>query len=115
MTAADGTVRRYRVVVAWDTSDTEPENTAPTGLPEISGTTRVGEELTASAAAVADADGTENGVTFAYQWLAVDGTVVTEIAGATGAAYEVATERGRQDAHGARDLHRRQGQRRRCS
>ena len=91
VTAADGTVRRYRVVVAWDTSDTEPENTAPTGLPEISGTTRVGEELTASAAAVADADGTENAA-FAWQWLAVDGTVVTEIADATGTAYEVAPE-----------------------
>ena len=88
VTAADGTVRRYRVVVARakDGVNTAPENIAPTGLPAISGTPKVGEALTASAAAVADADGTEN-ATFAWQWLAHDGTDDKEIAGATGESW----------------------------
>ena len=90
------------------TNDTpEPENAAPAGLPEISGTAQVGETLTASVSAIEDADGLDN-ATFAYQWLANDGTDDSEIAGATAAAYEVAGA-GRQDAQGARDLHRRQG------
>ena len=84
VTAADGTVRRYRVVVARATS-----NTAPTGLPEISGTPEVGRELTASADAITDADGTDNAA-YAWQWLANNGTADSEIAGATNAAYEVA-------------------------
>ena len=68
-----------------------PENTAPTGLPEIAGTAEVGEELTASVDAIADADGTDN-ATFAYQWLANDGTQDTDIEGATGPTHEVAPE-----------------------
>ena len=72
------------------TNDTPaPENTAPTGRPEIFGTPRVGEVLTASVDGIADADGLD-GVTFAYQWLANDGTQDTEIEGATGATHEVA-------------------------
>ncbi len=86
VTAADGTVRRYRVVVARAAA---VANAAPAGLPEISGTAQVGETLTASAAAVTDADGLDN-ATFAYQWLAHDGANDTEIAGATDAAYEAA-------------------------
>ena len=92
VTAADGTVRRYRVVVARAAAGA---NTAPTGLPAISGTPRVGEELTASAAAIADADGTDNAA-FAWQWLAHDGTVETPIAGATGESWTpAAAEAGR--------------------
>ena len=68
---------------------TEAPNAAPTGLPEISGTPEVGEELTASAAAITDEDGLDNAI-FAYQWLANDGTDDTEIAGATGSTHEVA-------------------------
>ena len=71
-------------------ADAAPENTAPTGLPEISGTPQVGEVLTASISDIEDADGLEN-VTFAYQWLANDGTEDTEIASATGAKHEVAS------------------------
>ena len=70
-------------------ADAAPENTAPTGLPEISGTAKVGEVLTASVDSIADDDGLE-GVTFAYQWLANDGADDTEIAGATGTTHEVA-------------------------
>ena len=92
VTAADGTVRRYRVVVA---RAADGANAAPTGLPAISGTPRVGEALTASAAAVADADGTANAA-FAWQWLANDGTDDTAIAGATGESWTLtAAEAGR--------------------
>ena len=90
-TAADGTVRRYRVVVALGASETAPSNTVPTGLPAISGTPEVGRVLTASVDGIADVDGLD-GVTFAYRWLANDGTDDTEIEGATGTTHEVAPE-----------------------
>ena len=80
VTAADGTVRRYRVVLA---RATDAANTAPSGLPVVTGTPRVDEELTVSADDIADADGLDN-ATFAWQWLADDGTTATAIAGATG-------------------------------
>ena len=48
----------------------------------------MGETLTASVSAIEDADGLDN-ATFAYQWLANDGTDDSEIAGATGATHEV--------------------------
>ena len=63
-----------------------PVNTAPTGLPAISGTARVGETLTASVTGIADADGLTS-ATFAYQWLSYDGATDTEIQGATGTGY----------------------------
>ena len=66
-----------------------PENTAPTGLPVIGGTARVGEVLTASVEGIEDADGLA-GAAFAYQWLSGDGTGETPIGGATEAAYTVA-------------------------
>ena len=69
------------------TNDTPaPENTAPTGLPSISGTPQVGVELTASASVIEDGDGTEN-ATFMWQWLVNNGAEDTEIAGATSAGY----------------------------
>ncbi len=84
-------------MVAGDTSSTTvalvdaAANSAPTGLPVISGTPRVGETLTASKDGIEDADGLE-GVEFAWQWLsddgsAEDGSSETEIAGATEASY----------------------------
>ena len=66
-----------------------PENTAPSGLPVIGGTARVGEVLTASVEGIEDADGL-SGATFAYQWLSNGGTGDTAIEGATGASYTVA-------------------------
>ena len=68
------------------TNDTPSSNAAPTGLPTISGTARVGETLTASASGIADADGLTN-ATFAWQWIANDGTSDTDIAGATAETY----------------------------
>ena len=70
-------------------NETGAANTAPAGLPAITGTPEVGEELTASVDAIADADGTDN-ATFAWQWLAHDGTQDTDIEGATGPTHEVA-------------------------
>ena len=52
--------------------DTEPENNAPTGLPAISGTARVGETLTADTAGISDSDGLTN-VSYGYQWIRRDG------------------------------------------
>ena len=69
------------------TNDTPaPINTAPVGLPAISGVAQEGETLTASASGVSDADGLTNAV-FAWQWLANDGTVDADIADATGSTY----------------------------
>ena len=59
-------------------------NSPATGQPTISGTAQVGEELTASTAAIADADGLDN-VTYGYQWLADD----TAIEGATSSTYSL--------------------------
>ena len=57
-------------------------NSPATGTPTISGTTQVGETLTAATSGIADEDGLTNAV-FSYQWLA-DGA---EISGTTGSTY----------------------------
>ena len=61
-------------------------NSPATGLPTISGTSQVGETLTADITGIADADGLEN-ATFSYQWIADDGTSDTEITDATAQTY----------------------------
>ncbi len=53
-------------------------NRAATGAPFITGTPRVGEELTADASSVADADGLTN-VAFSYRWARLDGATETNI------------------------------------
>ena len=85
----DGASDGVRVAVSLrrvtnNTSDSV--NTPPTGLPAVSGTARVGETLTASETGIADVDGL-SGATFAWQWIANDGSADAEIAGATGATY----------------------------
>ena len=68
-----------------------PANTPATGAPTISGTVRVGETLTASTSAIADADGM-SGAVFSYQWLANG----ADIAGATSDSYTpVAADQGK--------------------
>ena len=62
-----------------------PPNTPATGAPTISGTTRVGETLTAGTSNISDRDGLDDAA-FAYQWLADD----AEINGATASAYTLA-------------------------
>ena len=71
--------------------DEEPAatNTAPTGLPTITGTPQVGGTLTASADGIEDADGL-TGATFSWQWLSNDGNTDREIEGATGKTYTLA-------------------------
>ena len=64
-------------------------NSPATGAPTISGTTRVGETLTADTSGIEDADGL-SGATFSYQWVRNDGSADTDIAGATGATYTLA-------------------------
>ena len=66
-------------------------NSAPTGLPAIAGTARVGETLTASRTGVADADGIDTG-TVAWQWVASDGRADADIAGATGNTLTLAAD-----------------------
>ena len=60
-------------------------NTAPTGLPTITGTPQVEQTLTADTSAIEDEDGLEN-VSYEYQWIAGD----TDIDGATDSTYTLA-------------------------
>ena len=55
-----------------------------TGLPAITGTAQVGQNLTASTSAIGDTDGLEN-VSYSYQWLGDD----TDISGATNSTYRL--------------------------
>ena len=64
-------------------------NTPATGLPTISGTTQVGQTLTADTTGIADADGL-SGETFTYQWVSSDGTTDTDIEKATSSTYKLA-------------------------
>ena len=72
-------------------NDTPKPNTGATGAPTISGTTHVGETLTAAVTGIADEDGLTN-VVFAYQWARSDGSEYTDIAGATGVTYTLVGE-----------------------
>ena len=61
-------------------------NSRATGAPDISGTARVGETLTASTADIGDTNGLST-VSYSYQWIQVDGSDETEISGETGSTY----------------------------
>ena len=65
-----------------------PVNDAATGTPTISGPVLVGRSLTAVTADIADIDGLPG--RFTYQWVRVDGSDQTDIAGATAGAYTLA-------------------------
>ena len=59
---------------------TSAPNTPATGAPTLSGTTQVGQTLTASTSGISDSDGLAN-ATFSYQWLSsrdadIDGRLV---------------------------------------
>ena len=69
----------------------EPENSAPTGLPGISGTPQVDQTLTVDTSPIDDQDGLTN-VSYSYQWIAGG----TDIDGATGSTYTLtASEQGK--------------------
>ena len=61
-------------------------NTAPTGLPTISGAAQVDETLTAGTSDIADEDGLTN-VSYSYQWIRSDDGTDTDIVGETGSSY----------------------------
>ena len=71
------------------TVDVTAVNDAATGAPTISGTTMVGQTLTASTLGIADPDGL-TGVSYSYQWIRVDSGLKDNprtIAGATSRRY----------------------------
>ena len=63
-------------------------NTAATGAPTITGTTTVGQTLTAAKGTIADANGLSDPLdNLEYQWIRVDGATETVIFGATSRTY----------------------------
>lgn len=82
----DGVVAGTTASATVALTDAEAVNTAPTGLPVISGTAQVGEILTATVDGIADADGLDD-ATFAWQWVSNDGTDDTDIEDADEATY----------------------------
>ena len=66
-------------------------NSPATGQPAISGTALVGETLTADTSGIADEDGMDDTV-FGYQWISNDGGADSEISGATGSTYTLASD-----------------------
>lgn len=73
----------------------EVVNALPTGSPTISGTTTVGETLTANVAAIDDANGL-NSVAYSYQWRRAnaDDTNEVDIGGANGSSYTLVSADG---------------------
>ena len=69
------------------TAAVEPAPNSPaTGQPDINGTARVGETLTAGVSGIDDADGLDDAV-FSYQWIRNDGTADTHIQDARDSTY----------------------------
>ena len=70
-------------------------NSAATGMPDVSGETRLGGVLVASTRNIADANGLtraqagDSGFAYRYQWIRVDGGNGSEISGATSRSYDV--------------------------
>ena len=64
-----------------------PSNSAPTGLPTITGTPQVDQTLTADTSAIADEDGLDD-VSYNYQWIANDGNSDADIEDATDSTYK---------------------------
>ena len=81
--AGDPTQQKYLFAI---TGIFKIENHQPVGLPFITGVPRVGETLTADTSAITDGNGTDR-ATFTYEWLKVDGTFSSPIAGATNKSY----------------------------
>ena len=61
-------------------------DSAATGAPTISGTSQVGEALTADTSGIGDADGLTN-VSYSYQWIRSDGTSDADITDAADSTY----------------------------
>ena len=93
---AVGLSRQSKFINVTPMQPAEPtQNSAATGTLTISGSAQVGETLTADTSGIADADGLDS-ATFSYQWIANDGTLDTDIQGATGSSYTlVAADEGK--------------------
>ena len=63
-------------------------NRPATGVPTITGTAQVGEQLTSDPSTISDPDGIAD-ADFEYQWIAFDGTTDSDISGATGETYRL--------------------------
>ena len=68
-----------------------PPNSPAAGAPIIIGKPELDETLTADVSNIRDANGLTN-VSYSYQWIRVMGSMETQIPGATGSTYEVATD-----------------------
>ena len=87
---AYGTTASFKIRLKEAAAAVVAANRPATGLPTISGTPQVGETLTASVSAIADADGLDDAV-FSHQWIRTGATgTATDIAGATDSAYALA-------------------------
>ena len=102
---SDDESRTIKVTVSFTDAEGNPEtltseptgevaakpNIQATGQPTISGTTQVGETLTADTSEIADEDGLDN-VVFSYQWARKDGATDTDIQGATASTYTLVSD-----------------------
>ena len=68
--------------------NTESENSAPAGLPTISGTPEAEQTLTADTSAITDGDGLTN-VSYGYQWIRNDVNADADIEDATDSTYKL--------------------------
>ena len=82
VTAGNGTTTKTYTVKVTRASNV-------TGQPALSGFPRVGDVVSASTDGIGDPDGL-TGVSYAYQWVRVDGTTETNIPGATSETYTLA-------------------------
>ena len=86
----DGQLIRARIVPTGEVEVLQA-NTPATGVPAISGTAQVGETLTADTSGIADEDGLES-VSYAYQWMRIDGDTDANIADGTDSAYKLTVD-----------------------
>ena len=92
VTASDG--NGGSVSDDFDITVSAAANTLATGAPTITGTAQVGQTLTAVTTAIMDDDGLTS-VSYAYQWIRVDGGAETNISGATASTHTlVAADQG---------------------
>ena len=93
VTASDG--NGGSVSDEFDITVSAAANNLATGAPTITGTAQVGQMLTAVTTGIMDADGLTS-VSYAYQWIRVDGGTETNISGATTSTHTlVAADQGK--------------------
>ena len=68
----------------------QPQNSAATGMPTITGTVQIGKTLSAGTSGIGDGNGLTN-VQYGYQWVRNNGSADTDSSGATGSTYTLTT------------------------